>query len=82
MTTFSLTVQSDNYTVLHHPCISNFVIIRHQTAEYMMMKMSGGKWRCLNDNPFCSYIPADTIYHLLMQNLESSKILLDSNQGG
>jgi hypothetical protein len=61
MKTFSLEVNGDSYQVAVHPDIINFLIVHHQTGQYLMMKLQGGKWRCLNDNPYCSYMPFNDI---------------------
>jgi hypothetical protein len=70
MKIFNICTDGDTYNVLIHPDVVNFLIIRHQSAEYLMMKLQGDKWRCLNDGPFSSYIPANKIYNIVLNYLK------------
>jgi len=69
MKVFIIRTDGDRYNVLIRPDVVNFLIIRRQSAEYLMMKSQGNRWRCLNDGPFCSYIPANKIYKMVTKYL-------------
>lgn len=72
MKNFSLNVNGDVYQVSLHPDINNFLIVRHQTGEHRMMKLPNDKWKCINDNPFCSYIPINDINCMVREKLTES----------
>ncbi|MET1054245.1 MAG: hypothetical protein ABWY16_02970 [Pedobacter sp.] len=72
MKVFTICTDGDRYNVIVHPDVINFLIIRHQSTEYLMMKLQGDRWRCLNDGPYCSYIPANKIYEMVTKCLNKA----------
>jgi hypothetical protein len=68
MKTYSFELHGERYEVSVHPQIVNFFIVHYQTGEYLIMMLPQNRWRCLNDNPYCSYLPVNDI-NLLLSHL-------------
>jgi len=80
METYSFQLLFENYHVLYHPHVKNFIIFEHRFDIYVMVKSEKG-WRCLNNKTAdLRNLPVQDLYNECLKTMPLNKSFLISSQ--